>query len=125
MTYWINHDAFSIQSEARDYWLGFLCADGYIHEKGVALQLARKDRTHLTKFQTFLECGHPVIDLTTAGSIKSRGRPLPASRIRITSRKIANDLMAHGLSKKSLNRTASEELQLSRHFWREIGRAHV
>ena len=48
-----NEDFFeNIDSEKKAYWLGFICADGYINKKGntVGITLDKSDENHLFKF---------------------------------------------------------------------------
>lgn len=118
--YEIDHHAFDVASEERDYWAGFICADGWVHPKGVAIQLASADRAHLVKFRTFLKSTYPITHMTTTGPPGHRERRLPADRIRITSREISASLGRLGLGVKSLGRKACDELKTSRHFWRGV-----
>ena len=37
------------------YWIGFILADGYFSDGGIAITLAKKDEEHLVKFASFLE----------------------------------------------------------------------
>lgn len=48
-----NSDYFSsINSNDKAYWLGFLYADGYIHNNEIRINLKRDDEIHLKKFLT-------------------------------------------------------------------------
>ncbi len=48
-----NKDFFSvIDTEEKAYWLGFICADGYVNDRDnmVSIGISPKDRNHLEKF---------------------------------------------------------------------------
>ena len=52
--YQVNENYFeSIDSDEKAYWLGFLSADGYIHEgrNTITLELQESDRFHIEKFK--------------------------------------------------------------------------
>jgi hypothetical protein len=60
---WQNHDSFphknffnNLDSEEKTYWLGFICADGWLDErdKAVGISLSKKDKQHLKKFADLL-----------------------------------------------------------------------
>lgn len=55
----INVDKFLISSPTRDYWLGFLAADGHISSSKFAIEInvAEKDKRHLQKYADWLEIG--------------------------------------------------------------------
>lgn len=52
----VNPDKFLIQSDIRDYWLGFIIADGHIgsNEFVIEIGVASKDRAHLQKYADWL-----------------------------------------------------------------------
>lgn len=52
-------NVFLPRTSESDYWLGFLLADGYIHDK-IELTLSLSDREHLQKFSLFTST--PIID---------------------------------------------------------------
>lgn len=63
--YKLRENAFEcIADEPTAYWLGFLCADGCVSEKGgrwtTGLVLGKKDVEHLRKFLDFLESDYPL-----------------------------------------------------------------
>jgi hypothetical protein len=61
--YSLNHEKFdTIDSEDKAYWLGFLFADGCVHENSndISLSLSIVDIGHLEKFKTFLETDKPI-----------------------------------------------------------------
>ena len=64
--YAIKEDYFNeLNSEEQAYWLGFLSADGYIHnERGeITLELQESDKEHLEKFSKALECNKPLLEI--------------------------------------------------------------
>ena len=99
---WLAHDGshnknfFSIiDTEEKVYWLGFICADGWLDErdKAVGIQLHNKDREHLIKFAGLFRVG--VRDY--------RNRNCVCSRCMVYSKQLYYDLIAKGVKpRKSL-----------------------
>lgn len=51
----LNKDAFKvIDTEEKAYWLGFLSADGNVHNGYINITLQERDKEHLEKFKKFL-----------------------------------------------------------------------
>ena len=104
-----NTDAFKIiDTEEKAYWLGFLYADGYVHEdKGVELTLKAEDLEHIKKFKTFMKSEHKI----------SYRKNVNAYRIHIPSKEVAQDLIKLGCVQcKSLILTFPTEEQVSKHL---------
>lgn len=53
-----------INTEEKVYWLGFICADGYLDydRKAFQLMLSSKDKNHLNKFLKSINSNHPIRD---------------------------------------------------------------
>ncbi len=82
-----------IDTEEKAYWLGFLSADGSIHDNILELTLKEGDKEHVEKFARFIS---PTAEVKYRASTKSY-------RVSICSTKICNDLIALGVTpKKSL-----------------------
>ena len=61
--YDINENYFEIiDTEEKAYWLGFICADGYINFKrnNLVIGLAIKDKKQLQKLKDCLKSNHPI-----------------------------------------------------------------
>lgn len=102
--------AFTTLTPEAMYWLGFLMADGCVHDESkVTLGLARRDRRHLAKLRTYL---------------RTDSRPIqyvPQSRshvLKIHSRQIVSDLTHYGITtRKSLTARAQNGIDLQPTFW--------
>jgi hypothetical protein len=102
--------AFSTLSPEASYWLGFLMADGCVHDDSkVTLGLARCDLRHLEKFRAYLR--------TSARPIQY----VPQSRsyvLKIHSRQIVQDLARYGITpRKSLTAQARNGIDCEPAFW--------
>lgn len=114
----VNNYAFqSIETEEQAYWLGFLYADGCVHQyhrsKDIELTLQEQDYGHLVKFAKFVDFG---------GTIKYREKQ-KAYRVSFGSTKMFDDLVKLGcVERKSLILTFPNETivpkELQRHFIR-------
>ena len=63
--YVYNEDYFKkIDTEDKAYWLGFICADGYINVKNkrLILELKYSDRSHIEKFKKCINSNNPIFD---------------------------------------------------------------
>ena len=89
-----NREAFkTIDTEESAYWLGFILADGYLHEDrgSLTIKLGAVDRDHLKKFCDFMECSHSQIiehkggfDTITYG-------------VNLNSKEVSSNLVKHGV----------------------------
>lgn len=99
--YNLNHDYFeNIDTPEKAYWLGFIYADGYISSsngKKVGIALSTNDRDHLEKFKKCIDATYPIKDYTTDLAYKSNAK---YSRIIVSSDKMYNDLIQHGVYEK-------------------------
>lgn len=86
-----------IDTAEKAYWLGFLCADGYLRRDGrwslrVELELGARDMIHLEKFRRALKTSLPI-------QHKLKG----TCALQIRSKRLHNALVSHGMtSDKSL-----------------------
>jgi hypothetical protein len=103
--YNVNDNYFNkIDNEEKAYWLGFLLADGCIHERAgqdrLSLVLSIKDKDHLEKFKKSLSFEGPINDYTKKSGLFIG---LEHSFVRITSQLLVNDLARVGcVPRKSL-----------------------
>lgn len=86
-----------IDTEEKAYWLGFLMADGCIHERAgqdrLSLVLNIKDKNHLEKFKKSLSFEGPINDYTKKSGLFIG---LVHSFVRITSQLLVDDLAKVG-----------------------------
>lgn len=68
--HFFNESAFdNLDNEQALYWLGFLYADGNINNNNIRIGLSIKDKSHLVKFQSFLE--NETVSITSYKGISS------------------------------------------------------
>nr|DAG76107.1 MAG TPA: LAGLIDADG DNA endonuclease family [Caudoviricetes sp.] len=105
----------NIDTEEKAYWLGFIAADGCVakHMRSCTIELARRDREHLIKFEKVFGGYYKV---------KDYDREFPSSAITISSVKCCYDLLKYGITPaKSLTLDVDFSLiekSLIRHFIR-------
>lgn len=101
-------------TEELAYWLGFILADGCIHDDGrFSIALQSNDKNHLVKLQTYLKCTHPV-------SIYRNGR-YTSCALHIRSNKLCSLFAKYKIyPRKSLIAVVDERLKYNRHFWRGV-----
>lgn len=93
-----------IDSAQKAYWLGFIAADGcnYIRETNasVVINISRKDKEHLVKFQNFMNSNVQIIDHIQDAGFSNNTQ---MSKIVFNSIEMAEDLKNLGITpKKSL-----------------------
>jgi len=82
-----------IDSKKSNYWLGFLCADGYTQQgRQLGITLSHKDRSHLIKFcrDIGLDPVQKVVDFER----ELKGKTYKQSRVLFGCKPIINDLLA-------------------------------
>lgn len=104
-----------IDTEEKAYWLGFLCADGYVSKYNqVEVSLALKDKNHLEKLKVFIN--------TNTNIITDDHR----CRLLFCSKELANDLASLGcVNNKSLTLTFPTEEQVPQELLRHFLRGYV
>jgi hypothetical protein len=111
----LNQDAFSNESPERNYWIGFLMADGCVHpthsQTVIAVTLAHRDAGHLKKFRKFVgstHCIHLCVHATGARLAK----------FSFSSSRVARDLKRFGVVPRKSHTARVKLLSGCRHFWR-------
>lgn len=105
--YYVNHDFFEkIDTDRKAYWLGLLYADGYVSnrktQRCVGLSLHESDKHLVEQLRDDLQSNYPVKTYTA----DTEYGPTVYSRLIMTSDKMFNDLVAHGMTEhKSLTLT--------------------
>jgi len=111
----------TVDTEEKAYWLGFLMADGCVHNKRLSLELQEKDLSHLKLFKDNISSTHPITYLKPRekfpGSYSN-----PAYRFRISSPILANDLDKQGMHPNKTFTACFPNLQtnLVNHFIRGL-----
>jgi AraC-like DNA-binding protein len=122
LRYPVDDSAFDEPSEERNYWIGFLMADGCVHHRRqggrpvVTLTLAAKDIDHVERFRRFLKTEAPVY--RGLASIKATQKKYPTARVQVTSSRLADSLATFGVVPHKYNREEVFQLGNCRHFWR-------
>lgn len=105
-----------IDTEEKAYWLGFLCADGYIgtETNHIEIALAVKDIEHIKKFAKFINYKRKIL------------RDNIRARITFRDKKMHSDLTKLGCSpKKSLTLQFPNEEQVPRYLLRHFVRGFI
>lgn len=96
--YRVHSDAFATLTAETAYVLGFILADGCLHENSISI--ACTDRDIMERIGKVLDSDHPLI------AFMARGSTRPAYRLQFFDRRIYADLLARGLTRrKSLTAT--------------------
>ena len=119
-----NPNVFDEITEYSAYWVGFLMADGCMHEKRcngqqvLSLALQDKDKYHVERFLQFIECN---ATLTAVRSKGKKGQELLSHNCAVTSQPLVDALRKYGLcERKSYHAVASSRIEFNRHFWRGV-----
>lgn len=109
---------YDIDTEEKAYWLGFIGADGYVHERTnrLVVKLAARDREHLHRLKHSLGSTHPIMEYSVHG-----GRVEP--QLTICSRKLVLGLAVNGVAQgKTFSLKWPEYLpdNLLRHYLRGL-----
>lgn len=112
--YTLNQNVFkTIDTEEKAYWLGFLYADGYVNDNGIELALKKNDRSHVEKFQQFLETDIPIKDKVC----RLNDKHFISSRLNIACKSLSTDLIKLGcFNNKSLILKFPTEEQVPNHL---------
>jgi Mor family transcriptional regulator len=110
-----NEHAFDvIDNEAAAYWLGFIAADGNVHNGRLRIGLSSTDADHLRKFTSWLAPSMPIYT-----GVNNRGRPV--STVDIGSKSLVEALSHYGIVPRKtyvMKQLPSIPHALMRHFLR-------
>lgn len=115
-----NREAFkTIDTEESAYWLGFILADGYLHEGrgSLTIKLGAVDRDHLKKFCDFIECSHSQI------MEQKGGFGTIAYSVNLNSKDMSNDLVDKKIRQSKSGKEepySISDSELRRHYIRGI-----
>ena len=79
-----------IQDDNTAYWLGFLAADGSIHNDKLEIGLSAKDKEHLEKFKIFIDYQGKITERNTLCT--NNGKYYPSCYITFKNNKVIQDL---------------------------------
>lgn len=111
--YKVDHGAFLLLNDESAYWIGFLMADGCVHDKSNNLicALQKGDVKHLEKLQFFLKSSYPLRAIARCSTVE----------LRIRSKQICETLASWGVTpRKSLTASTPTQLTASPHYWRGV-----
>ncbi len=113
----LNESAFDSINEESAYWIGFLMADGCVHEvkRGsprIQLSLSQRDAAHLERFKRFIGSSHPI-------TVSDR-RGKRYSSFAASSTRIAESLARYGVTPRKSQTAKVADLEHDRHFWRGV-----
>jgi Mor family transcriptional regulator len=110
-----NEHAFDmIDNEVAAYWLGFIAADGNVHNGRLRIGLSSTDSDHLRKFTSWLAPSMPIYT-----GVNNRGRPV--STVDIGSKYLVEALSTYGIVPRKtyvMKQLPSVPDTLMRHFLR-------
>lgn len=110
----LRQDAFAVPSPERNYWAGFLMADGCVCGNEITLRLASVDEAQVLAFREFAGSGHTVMHIARNGYDGKTAEVLT-----FRSSIMAADLAKLGIiPRKSLVAEAPSELAMDSDFWR-------
>lgn len=118
-TYSADHAFFGRgPSEARDYVIGFLAADGCVSDRGaVTVGVQSRDRVILEQIRGMLGYTGPIYDRVTPSDMTADGVQRTAT-LSITSPRMAADLAKFGVMPRKTYSLEAKGVEASRHFWR-------
>lgn len=117
--YKVNEDYFeSIDTPEKAYWLGLLSADGHVTKEGDRVMIALQEKDGYLVEQFARDIGYTGVIETTYNKSTPDSKSFPQRRVRINSRKMAQDLTKWGCST-----TKTEDLRFP-HWMNEELRPH-
>ena len=110
-----------INTCARAYWFGFLCADGYAKRSAggnyhITVSLQARDINHLLNFRKALDSEHPI----SRRIIKLKGKRFRGVVFNISCKEMVEDLHNNGLYKFKNDQMPRIAGRLLTHFWRGV-----
>lgn len=110
----LNQAVFREQSNERDYWIGFLMADGCVTDRNyITLSLKKDDINHLYFFRSFLKSPNSV-----GVSVNNYGREF--AYLSVYSKQIVEDLAEFGVVPRKSKTAKIKGLEHNSHFWRGV-----
>lgn len=85
-----------IDTPQKAYWLGFICADGYIGKDYCRVSILTKDLEILEKFKRDIKSGHKISEIIQHD--KRTGKTYKEYSIQVTNKKFARHLEKHGIT---------------------------
>lgn len=120
--YSLIESSFDNTSPERNYWIGFILADGCILKnstsKSVRVCLKQSDRGHLEKLRSFLGSSHPIKTYDNSRGFSSNSR---MASLQVFSTRLASKLEELGIKpRKSMSEEMHEDLLMCVHAWRGV-----
>jgi hypothetical protein len=96
--YSLNEDAFDvIDNETAAYWLGFIAADGCVHDHTLKVALSQRDLGHLERFRDWIQPERPLYCYCARGTSPGRTRDSYMACIAINSHHLTSSLAHLGI----------------------------
>ena len=86
----------NIDTPQKAYWLGFICADGYIGKDFCRVSILTKDLEVVEKFKKDIKSGHKISEVIQHD--KRTGKSYKEYSIQVTNRNFAKHLEKHGIT---------------------------
>lgn len=126
--YTCNYDFFEkIDTEQKAYWLGFISSDGWvsINNAGsgvVGIELKASDVEHLKRFNKDISGNYKIDVFDKMCNLNGNNKTFKMCRIRVYSKKMANDLINLGLSTNKTFKLSLPKIpdELMRHYIRGV-----
>lgn len=117
----LNESAFDAESEERNYWIGFLMADGCISVRPYSTYLSvsqagDEGKAHIERLRSFLGSNHKIGFLKGAGYANSQGSWV----LTIASKPLTESLARFGMVPAKSMTARVELLESCPHFWRGV-----
>lgn len=91
----------NIDTPQKAYWLGFICADGYVGKDYCRVSILTKDLEILEKFKRDIKSGHKISEIIQHD--KRTGKTHKEYSIQVTNKKFARHLEKHGVTPNKTN----------------------
>ena len=88
----------NIDGPKKAYWLGFICADGYVSKDGGKVSICVKDLEILEKFKKDIGSGHKISEIKNFD--KRTGKWQNEYSIQITNNLFTENVIKHGITNK-------------------------
>ena len=121
--YKLNENFFNeIDTEEKAYWLGYVLADGCVHQRTLTIYIKGSDKKHLAKFLKDIQSEHPIYKSNKKYIYKGEVKISNGYEINVTSVILIKDLIKLGITP---NKTLTVKIpkvreDLRKHMWRGI-----
>lgn len=104
-----------IDTPEKAYWIGFLYADGYINRTSLRLNINIEDKSHVEKFNSFLDSDYPILEEDRLCNLNNK--MTYKALLIVTHHHFAERLLELGISSGREDFNMSEIPQHLYHYW--------